>query len=164
MSCTNCEHPVHTWKSIPQNLARDFKIHCLQQINDLTLTQTDVAEPIGVNNSTVSRWFDVSGDLNFPACFIPALNTSKTIPLATSMLTFGAERLGMVLTRKIPVRGMLDGSLDDETLDMVKHLGKLVEDARRDCKGKIRLCKRDVMKIHEATLRALEEIRQMEEK
>jgi hypothetical protein len=163
MSCTNCEHSVHTWKSIPQNLARDFKVHCLQQINDLALTQTDVAEPIGVNNSTVSRWFDVSGDLNFPACFIPALNTGKTIPLATAMLSFAAERLGMVVTRKIPVVGTLDGSLDDETLDMMKHLGKLVEDARKDGESKIRDCKRDLTKIHEAVLRAMEEVRQMEE-
>ena len=156
---------LRIWKTIPREHLQQFKLECLRAINEHDIKQEEIASVCGVNPSTVTRWFDTDGDLQFPAALIPCLNTERLFPLATELLRFAADRLGLVLTRKIRVTGCLNASIQDETLDIVEHVGKLAEIAKKDVKSdpsSLRSGKLRLLKIIEAAQGGLAEIDEME--
>ena len=162
----NLDDPkLRIWKTIPREHLQQFKLECLRAINEHDIKQEEIASVCGVNPSTVTRWFDVDGDLQFPAALIPCLNTERLLPLATELMQFAANHLGLIITRKIRVTGSLNASIQDETLDIVEHVGKLAEIAKKEVQsdpmslrnGKLRL-----VKIIEAAQHGLSEMEEME--
>lgn len=123
-----------------QSVARrcqDFKAAVWESIQDHKITQEDIAASLGVAQCAVSRWMSVTGDLHVPAALIPALNDEKVKPLQFDILSFIARQSGCVVTVRPEVVGELNGSLNDETLDLTAHLGRiadLVASGRMDAK------------------------------
>jgi len=142
-----------------RRLAEDFKVECLQAVTEDQITREEIAGALGVNHTTVSRWF-TSGDLHFPACLVPALNTPKLKALAESMLRFQASRLGLSLSKRICAQG-LDGKIDDEALDMMQHLGRAVQSVK-DGKKSLRCCRKELEGLIEAAQQAIQELETME--
>ncbi len=138
-----------------RRLAEDFKTECLQAVTDAEITREEIAGALGVNHTTVSRWF-ATGDLHFPACLVSALNTPRLRPLAEAMLRFQAKRLDLSLSRRICASG-LDGKIDDEICDVVQHLGRAVQSAK-DGKTSVRVCRRELEGVIEATQKAMQEL------
>jgi hypothetical protein len=142
-----------------RGLSEDFKRDCLQFITEDQITREEIAGVLGVNHGTVSRWFS-PGDFHFPACLVPALNTPKLKPLAEAMLRFQASKLGLSVSRRV-CASKLDGSIQDESLDIVQHLGKAVAAVREGNKS-IRCCRKELLGIIEASDAALQELEAME--
>lgn len=141
-----------------RRLAEDFKIECLQAVTDAEITREEIAGVLGVNHTTVSRWF-ATGDLHFPACLVPALSNPKLRPLAEAMLRFQALRLGLSLSRRICPSG-LNGKIDDEVCDVVQHLGRAVQSVK-DGKISLRTCRQELEEVIIATQRAILELETM---
>jgi predicted site-specific integrase-resolvase len=150
---------VHYFDERIQRLTEDFKIECLQTITEEEITRQEIADILTVNHTTISRWFS-SGDLHFPACLVPALNTPHLKPLAESMLRFQASRLGYSLSKRI-CASSLDGKIDDEVFDVVQHLGRAVQ-AVKDGKISLRNCRKELQGVIEAAQQAMQELDGME--
>lgn len=150
---------MHYFDERIQRLTEDFKIECLQVIAEEEITRQEIADALGVNHTTISRWFS-SGDLHFPACLVPALNTPHLKPLAASMLHFQTQRLGYSLSRRISAQ-QLNGDIQDEVCDVVQHLGRAVQ-AVKDGKISLRNCRKELEGVIEAAQQAMQELDGME--
>ena len=79
-------------------------------------------------------------------------------------MDFAAGNLGFVVTKRIPVAGSLNASIQDETLDIVTHVGRLAELAKEEAKdpAALKQSKLRLVKIIESAQHGLREVEEME--
>jgi len=154
---------VRSWKTAPRKLTIECKTECLRVIDERGITQEEIASACGVNHSTVSRWFDVMGDMQFPVAFIPCLNTEHLRSLAMAMLNFCAEPLGHTIGIRYKPLENLNADLTDETLEITQYVGRLAEKMKS---GEIdaRKCERILRDLKTVVERGIEECKQLGEK
>lgn len=118
---------MHFFNESVERGAQDFKAAAWESIHNNRIKLGQIASSLGVDQGTVSRWFDVAGDLHFPAGLIPALSDERVTPMREDLLRFLTCHSGYNLARRIRVIGHLNGTLSDETVDISAHLGKIAE-------------------------------------
>ena len=118
---------MHFFDLKAEHLGKAFKDAVWESIHDNRITQDDIAGSLGVAQCAVSRWMNPTGDLHFPAALIPALNDEKVKPLQKDILNFIAKASGFVLVARPVILGELNGTLQDETVDLTAHLGRIAE-------------------------------------
>lgn len=148
---------MHFFDTAVARLAQDFKARAWESIQDHQITQEDIAAALGVEQSTVSRWMSVAGDLHLPAFAVPALADERVLPLRKDLIDFIARRSAYVIARRLPIVGTLNGSLDDETMELTAHLGRIAEQVTR---GRLdaRRARHEITKMREALDRAEAEL------
>ena len=99
---------------------------CIQRMLEEGLTQEYVAFMIGKAQQTVNHYLNPNDQQDLPAYAIPFLPE----PLAVELLRFLADRIGHDVLRKIPIKGICNGSTDDEMLNLEQ--GKGFRFRRRD--------------------------------
>lgn len=117
---------VHFFNNRPNRLAEEFKAHVLAAMAEYGITQDELADAIGVNRSTIARWFSYNGDLCFPAPLTPMFESKRLRPIALVIIRFQAQELGLEV-REPAVVGAVNGSLDDELLEIGRLEGKMIE-------------------------------------
>jgi len=145
------EDPMRSWKDDIEELDRKFRAHCRQTILENGIKQSVIGDAHGVNQSTVSRWYDLTGDLRYPACFTPALHAAKELhPLAKAIIAFQNHPFST------PTVGSINGDTQDEFLEAMQHLGKCVDHVQNN---RLNLSLQDIDKLQGTLDRLREEIR-----
>jgi len=127
-------------------------------MHEYRLVQKQLADELGVDQSTISRWFSFDGESDFPASLTPVLAQRPQLkPLAIAILEFQADRMGYDLIKRVK-HAELDGHLDDEMLEIVKHLGRVVEEFKTSGPGGYKKCRARIDAIIDAATRAKEEL------
>jgi hypothetical protein len=131
---------VHYFDNRPNRLAEEFKATALATMAECAITQDMIADAIGVNRSTIARWFSYGGDLHFPAALTSMLSTKQLRPLALDIIRFQAQALGLNVVDGEWVDAYLDGSMDDELLEIGRLEGKMIELKDKSPRQVSRLC------------------------
>jgi transcriptional regulator with XRE-family HTH domain len=147
---------MHFFNPAVARLAADFKARAWESIQDHEITQEDIAAALSIEQSTVSRWMNTTGDLHFPASLLPALFDPKVAPLRSDLLVFLASRSGCVITERPKVVD-LDGSLQDETMELAKYLGRIAEQVASG-KMDVKKARRDIAMMRKALDKAEAEL------
>jgi len=151
---------MHTTKQDIQRLKEDFRIEAVAVMDSEKLLQKELADELGVNQSTICRWISYQGDIDFPASLIPALH-EKFPALGFTLLRWQAERMGYAITKR-PDRKNLNGNVLDEMIDMNSYLARLLDDIR-DGKVRLREAKKMLSMMSELIQKANMEIEEMPE-
>lgn len=131
---------MHFFDPKTSRLAEDFKACVLASMGDNKLTQQMLADAIGVDQATISRWFSYGGDLHFPACLTPMFSSDALRVLALDILRFQAQPLGFMVADSLGSVGEVNGSLDDELLEIGRLEGKMIELKDKSPRQVARLC------------------------
>jgi len=123
------------------------------------LVQKQLAARLGVDQSTISRWLSFEGESDFPASLISAL-TLECEPLGVAMLKFNADKMGYDVVKRVRA-SELDGTLTDEVFDIMKHLGRVVEEFKTSGPGGYKKCRAQLDAIADAVAKAKEELNTM---
>ncbi len=151
---------MHFFNRNAQRLCEDLRARILIVMQEHNITQEMLAEALGVHQSTISRWLSYEGDIHFPAALTSLLKSEKLYPVALEIIRFQAEQLELIVHKNVSYKHILDGSLNDEALGIVEHIGKVVSHAREG-KTKVRQCRAELEKIKDLVDRALQEIKTM---
>ena len=118
---------MHITRDDVNRLRADFRDRVLEILQTTRLTQKELADACGVHQTTVHRWFSYEGDVDFPAALTPALVSTPEMKLiAEAIVSFQAAKLGLEV-RQLSVRGGLDGSIVDDTLNIAEDVGRLAQ-------------------------------------
>jgi transcriptional regulator with XRE-family HTH domain len=150
---------MHSTKVEVTRIREDFRSSVNEIMHAERLVQKQVADKLGVDQSTISRWLSFEGDSDFPAPFTSLL-TLQLEPLAIAILKFQADRMGYDVVKRVKVSA-LNGELDDEMLEIVEHLGHIVEDSRTSGLGGYKKCRARLDAIGDAVAKAKEELNTM---
>lgn len=143
-----------------QRLNDDLKARILSAICEQRVTQEEIADSVGLSQSTVSRYLTYGGDLMWPAALTPALDTPRLKSIAVEIVRFQAEGLGYSLV-SLPSNLALDGKISDEVLSIVTYLGRLSETVQ-DHPERVPELRKQVNHIDEVLVRLRGELALME--
>ena len=111
-----------------QRTREDVKSFLYNRILEEEFTQEYVAFLLGKAPQTLNHYLNPNDNQDFPAyliCFLPE-------PLACELLRFLADKVQCDLLPKIPVKGTVNGSTDDEMLNLDVLQGRFIESLRSD--------------------------------
>jgi len=147
---------MHSTKVEVTRLREDLRTTVNEIMHEKRLVQKQLADALGVDQSTISRWLSYDGESDFPASLTPAL-TLQMQPLGRAILQFQADRMNLdVVKRNISLE--LNHTIEDEALDIVKYLGSLVDEFKTGGPGAYKKCRRQLEAIKESVNRAIDEL------
>ena len=109
-----------------QRAKEDAKAFLYSRICEEDLKQEYVAFMIGKAPQTLNHYLNPNDAQDFPAYLTPFLPE----PLAVDLLRFLAEKIDHDVLPKIPIVGRVNGSTDDEMLNLDVLQGKFIEQLR----------------------------------
>jgi len=125
------------------------------------LVQKQLEDALGVNQSTISRWFSFEGESDFPAPLTPVLACVPQLqPIAIAILQFQADAMGYDIVKRTK-RETLNGALDDEALEIMEHLGRVVENFKASEPGSYKKCRAHLDALGDAVAKAKAELNVM---
>ena len=138
-NCRNCSHNLR--QNEIDKWMEDLKEGTREVMHEHRLTQGCLEIVTGYNQSTIQRYLDPHDTLT-PKLFFPMLlaDDEFTKPLAMYYVRALAECLGMDLSAQVD-RKKLNGSIEDEEIQLVKDLGSFIAEVENNPTKKIRLLK-----------------------
>jgi transcriptional regulator with XRE-family HTH domain len=126
------EGSMHFFDAVLARHAADFKAAVWQSLQDNKVTQTDIAGALGIDQGTVSRWMNIAGDLHLPAFTVPLLSSDRLKILQQDILRYLVGNSGYRMGSPVQIVGSINGSVEDEAMELAIQLGKIAERVRNN--------------------------------